>query len=114
MVVVPGLLDAAVSGLAEYARVLGMRQLNSMDVVPESVQTPCFLSRYAYAPARHLDRGLPVQEWDGAGYRRTLVDFNASTMVSPALFRSSILGLTGLNTPDLWVMSLAPRWQLKA
>jgi hypothetical protein len=87
VVVVPGLMDAAVNGLAEYARVLGMRQLNSMDVVPESMQTPCFLSRHAYAPARHLGQGLPVQEWDGAGYRRALVGFNESVRVSPALFR---------------------------
>jgi hypothetical protein len=87
LVVVPGLLDTAVSGLAEYERVLAARQLHSMETVPKSVQTPCFLSRYAYAPARHLEHGLPLQEYDWTGYRRSLVDFKASLRVAAALFR---------------------------
>ena len=86
LMVVPGLLDEAVSGLAEYARVLGARQLNNMGTVPDSMQTPCFLSRYAYAPARHLRNGLPVLEQDAAGYRRSLVNFRAAEQVPSELF----------------------------
>lgn len=85
-VVVPGLLPAAVAGLVEFAQALGMRQLNVLDTVPEAVLTPCFLARYAYTPERHMRHGLPIQEWDTTGYRRTLMDFNDQASVAPALF----------------------------
>ena len=86
-VVVPGLLDEAVAGLADYARVLGMRELGSLQLMPEALRTPCYLSRFVYAPARHLDRGLPVAEWDDRGYRRSLVNFERETHVPATLFR---------------------------
>ena len=85
-IVVPGLLADAVSGLAEYAEILGDRQLDNMHTVPESMQTPCFLARYAYAPQRHLLHGLPLREWDAAGYLRTLTDFSENQPVSSDLF----------------------------
>ena len=50
------------------------------------MQTPCFLSRHVYAPARHLLEGLPVSEWDESGYRRTLVDYRENGMVAADLF----------------------------
>jgi len=83
---VPGLLEEAVAGLADYARVLGNRQLGSLQSVPVEMQTPCFLSRYAYTPDRHLRHGLPIQEWDGAGYQRSLVNYRAAQQVDPGLF----------------------------
>ncbi|MGB5304903.1 MAG: hypothetical protein WBO57_01550 [Gammaproteobacteria bacterium] len=85
-ILVPGLLPAAVAGLIEYAQALGDRQLDVLDEVPESVRTPCYLARYAYAPAQHLRQGLPVQEWDVYGYRRALVDFKEPETVLPTLF----------------------------
>jgi hypothetical protein len=85
-VVVPGLLEQARAALAEYATVLGNRQSSDMASVPEEMQTPCFLSRYVYAPARHLQHGLPISEWDEAGYRRTLVDFREGEKVAAGLF----------------------------
>lgn len=85
-VVVPGLLPAAAGALAEYARTLGDRQLNSLENLPPEIKTPCFLSRYAYAPDAWYRPGLPIQEWDGAGYRRALVKFTAAETVSPMLF----------------------------
>jgi len=85
-VVVPGLLPTAIAGLIEYAQALGTRQLAALDTVPESVQTPCYLTRYAYAPELHLRHGLPIQEWDTRGFRRKLVDYNEQESVAPALF----------------------------
>jgi hypothetical protein len=84
---VPGLLDDAVAGLAEYARVLGNRQLGDLQSVPAEMQTPCFLSRYAYAPDRHLRHGLPIQVWDQAGYQRALVNFRSGEQVDPGLLK---------------------------
>jgi len=83
---VPGLLDDAVAGLAEYARVLGNRQRGNLSSVPAEMQTPCFLSGYVYAPDRHLRHGLPIQEWDQAGYRRALVDYRSGEQVAQELF----------------------------
>lgn len=83
---VPGLLDAAVAGLVDYARALGNRQQGSLQSVPAEMQTPCFLSRYVYAPDRHLAHGLPIQEWDEAGYRRALVNYRSGQQVDPQLF----------------------------
>ena len=85
-VVVPGLLEEVTEALTEYVRLLGLRQLNSLDTVPDTMQTPCFLSRYVYRPARHLLEGLPVREWDSAGYQRTLVDYGEKQPVSSSLF----------------------------
>jgi len=85
-VVVPGLLRQASTALAEYATVLGNRQFSDLETVPEDMQTPCFLSRYVYTPARHLQHGLPISEWDGAGYRRTLVDYRQNETVDTGLF----------------------------
>lgn len=86
-VTVPGLLDKAVTALAEYAGILAARELQILDKVPAAVQTPCYLARHVYAPAWHLQDGLPLQEWDAAGYRRSLVNFAASVEVPAALFR---------------------------
>lgn len=85
-VVVPGLLQQASAALAEYATVLGNRQFSDMASVPADMQSPCFLSRHVYTPARHLQEGLPVSEWDETGYRRTLVDYRENAMVDADLF----------------------------
>ena len=85
-IIVPGLMEQVTSAMIEYVEILGRRQLNSLHTVPEEMQTPCFLSRYGYAPARHLVDGLPVQEWDASGYRRTLTNFKNQERVSTGLF----------------------------
>lgn len=85
-VVVPGLLEQVSAALAEYATVLGNRQFSDLATVPEAMQTPCFLARYVYAPARHLRYGLPVSVWDEAGYRRTLLDYREQQTVDASLF----------------------------
>ena len=83
---VGGLLDEAVAAMAEYAMALGERQLDNMSSVPDTMQTPCFLSRYAYAPGRHYSQGLPVQLWDESGFYRSLTDFQTGETVDAALF----------------------------
>jgi hypothetical protein len=84
---VSGLLDKAVAGLIEYETALGERQLGNLQSVPETMQTPCFLSRYAYAPDRHYTHGLPVQIWDETGFYRSLTDFHEGETVASALFQ---------------------------
>ena len=85
-IVVPGFLPEAAGALAEYARLLGDRQLNNMQSVPAEMQTGCFMTRYVYLPGRHLEDGLPLQEWDANGYRRSLIEFREDMPVSASLF----------------------------
>jgi len=85
-VVVPGLLREVTAALAEYAETLGDRQLNAMQTVPENMRTACFLLRYVYRPGAHFREGLPVREWDGGGYRRSLRDFREHDTVSASVF----------------------------
>jgi len=85
-VVAPDLLEQASAALAEYATALANRQFSDMASVPEGMQTPCFLSRYVYTPARHLRYGLPVSEWDDSGYQRVLLDYREGATVAAGLF----------------------------
>ena len=85
-VTVSGVLETAVAAMTEYAELLADRQLNNMQAVPLNMQTPCFLSRYAYAPAWHLQYGLPLQEWDSSGYTKSLVDFSDDEVMPLTLF----------------------------
>ncbi len=86
VVAVPGLLEAAVDAMSEYAGVLAARQKNTLESVPDFMRTPCFFARYIHAPAQYLENGLPIQERDATGYRRSLVDFDESRQVARALF----------------------------
>jgi hypothetical protein len=85
-VLVPGLLPAAVAALAEYEDLLAGQQVASLENTPMEFRTPCYLSRYIYAPGRHLEQGLPVQVWDNSGFRRALVNFSAGEEVARHLF----------------------------
>jgi hypothetical protein len=85
-VVVPGLLPQAVQALGEYDRLLAEHQRSTLDNTPEEFRTPCYLSRYVYAPDRQLKKGLPIQEWDSSGYRRMLADFRDKVAIDAGLF----------------------------
>ena len=83
---VEGLMADTVAGMQEFAIALGNRQRANMHTVPETMQTPCFLSRYVYTPGRLFAQGLPVQLWDESGFYRSLTDFVDSEQVAPNLF----------------------------
>lgn len=83
---VEGLMADTVAGMQEFAMALGDRQLANMHTVPESMQTPCFLSRYVYTPGRLYAQGLPVQLWDDTGFYRSLTDFIDGEQVTDDLF----------------------------
>jgi hypothetical protein len=85
-IVVAGLLSEAQAAEREYLDTLGSEQRRQADKLPEAMRDPCDLSRNAYAPARHLARGYPVQLWDASGYRRSLLGFDAAWPADVALF----------------------------
>ena len=85
-VVVAGLMPEAQAAEREYLDTLGSEQRLQADKLPEAMRDPCDLSRNAYAPARHLAQGYPVQLWDSSGYRRSLLGFDAAWPADAALF----------------------------
>ena len=81
----PGFLPAAARILANYHKVLAAQQQETARATPAELQTPCFLANYPYAPAASPS-GLPIQQWDNTGYRRSLQAFEQDHPVDPALF----------------------------
>ena len=85
-VVVPGLMENAVTALTEYQAMLSRRQQTALETMPAEMITPCFLMRYLHGSALHLQSGFPVREWDGEGYLRVLVNFDENYPVPAGIF----------------------------
>jgi len=85
-VVIPGLDEKVTRALQEFQQVLATRQLKTLDNTPEEFRDVCFMTRYVYAPARHLSYGLPIEEWDVYGRRKSLVKAAQRIDVDDALF----------------------------
>lgn len=86
-VVVPGLLKDAVAAMAEFERIFAGQRAMYMAKRPAAIQAPCNLARYVYASDRYLRHGIPIEQADPTGYRRTLVEYKLMTPVNPALFK---------------------------
>jgi hypothetical protein len=84
--VVPGLLDAVREAEREYLEVLASEQRANVGKIPPQMLEPCDLSRYLFAPVRHLAAGYPVEVTDPAGGARSLLGFEAEVEVDPELF----------------------------
>jgi hypothetical protein len=85
LIVLPGVMDAAVEGLREYFDALSYQQAATLANMPEDLYDPCDLSTHVFNPERGLAFGLPVQDWN-ADERRELLDFRPDFAVSPELF----------------------------
>ncbi|QKT02556.1 hypothetical protein HUS23_01320 [Ectothiorhodospiraceae bacterium 2226] len=88
VVSVPGLYDEAVAAVGEFLTVLAGQHGASLAMVPPDMRRPCDLATHIYAPARHLEHGLPVWERseDGA-VGRYLTAHEPAWPVDEALFR---------------------------
>ncbi len=73
--VAPGLHDEVRQAMLEFKQVLAVRQSRTLESTPEEMRSDCFMIQYLYAPALHLQHGLPVREWEPNGKSRQLVDF---------------------------------------
>ncbi len=83
--VVPGQHEAVRQSLLEFQQVLAVRQLKVLENMPEEMKTGCFMIQYLYAPARHLQYGLPVREWNKDSKVRQLLDLQ-TTSIDESLF----------------------------
>jgi len=85
LVVIGGVMDAALEGLSELKLVLARIQGSTLDALPLDARTPCQLASDLYAPDRSLQFGLPLQE-RSPGRSQSLVDFTDDFDADDALF----------------------------
>ncbi len=99
LTVIDGVMDDAVAALAEMKLALARVQAATLDAIPLSMRTPCDLASNIYAPDRHLQFGLPLQE-RAAGRSQSLVDFSTEFDAEDALFEiPSEFGRRPMITP---------------
>lgn len=81
------LLPRATKALSEYRIILAGQHASTLGSTPADLRNACDMASHIFHPARHLQYGLPVQEWDlQTGYRRSLVDFDDDWQAKPELF----------------------------
>lgn len=81
-----GLLMNVTEALSEYRHILAGQHASTLKNVPADVRNACDMASHIFHPDRHLQFGLPVQESDYSGYKRSLVDFNDDWAADPKLF----------------------------
>ncbi len=75
VVAIPGLMPDVVEAMRGYLLTLSSQQAENIDKTPEEMRDPCMMVNLIHYPARHLDFGFPLREWDYRGFVRELVDF---------------------------------------
>jgi hypothetical protein len=81
-----GLMEDAVTAMREFQAVLASDSMLTVNAIPADVRNACSLAINTFEPNRHLSFGFPIQEWDGRGYARSLMDFDDDYHPDPALF----------------------------
>jgi hypothetical protein len=81
-----GLLMNITQALAEYRHILAGQHAATLKAIPADVRNACDMASHIFHPDRHLQFGLPVQESDYSGYKRSLVDFDDDWTADPKLF----------------------------
>ncbi len=70
-----GLLPDFVEALAHYQQVLVQQSLLTLDDLPTSVKTPCYLVNNFFHASDYLRAGFPAMVADNDNKRRTLLEF---------------------------------------
>jgi hypothetical protein len=86
VVAVPGLLDETVKAMGEFRKIMAGEHAATLPYIPADEQEPCDLGMNIYRHGWLVEHGLPIQEWDGKGNGRTLVNYDAHYRVDSALF----------------------------
>lgn len=86
VVTVDDLMDDALVATREYREALAGDSAATFNAIPADLHDPCSMAMNTFAPNRHLMHGMPIQEWDSAGYSRSLLDFDADYLAAKTLF----------------------------
>ena len=87
LVAADGFKPEVTKALQAYQAVLAAQQQETLNSTPKELQTPCFLANYIYAPLIYLSKGFPLEQWDMAGYHRSLSSVKDDVSVSQSLFK---------------------------
>ena len=85
VVSVAGLMPEAVTALKEYHQILAADSAVTFNIMPADMHDPCAISMSTFAATRHLEYGLPVQEWK-PGYARSLENYDEDFQADLTLF----------------------------
>jgi len=103
-----GLLMNVTKALSEYRHILAGQHATTLKTVPADMRNACDMASHIFYPVRHLEYGLPVQESDYSGYKRSLADFDDDWTANPKLFvlpaefgRFSIDDMKGTAAPAI-------------
>jgi len=86
LIAVPGLLEPARRAMQELLETLAGEQAMNLGKTPVEMQTACVLTNLVFDPAKRLDYGFPIREWDDRGHVRALVRFEEGLSTDPGLF----------------------------
>jgi len=81
-----GLLIEATDAIAEYRHILAGQHATTFNSTPADLRNGCDMAMHIFQPDRYLKFGLPVDERDYTGYKRSLIDFDDDYEVNQALF----------------------------
>lgn len=87
LIAVPGLLPDVMQAMADYRQVLANEHKRILPMIPMENHDACDLLLNVFSPALIVNFGLPVEEWDDSGYRRTLLDYDLSFNAAAGLFQ---------------------------
>ena len=85
VVAVDGLMPEAVQAFKDFQMVLASDSATTIGNLPADMQDPCVMAMTTFAPTRHLEYGLPVQEWK-PGYSRSMMDYKQAYPVDADTF----------------------------
>ena len=80
-----GLLDEFVDALVRYQQILIQQGMRTLDNVPDSVKTQCYLAIHAFHASAYLQAGFPVIVVDNNGKRRTMLEYGQIEVPSSLL-----------------------------
>jgi len=86
LVAADGFMPEVTKALQDYQLILAAQQQETLISTPKELQTPCFLANYIYAPTIYISKGFPLEQWDEAGYHRSLSNIIEDVSISQALF----------------------------
>jgi len=87
LIVADGYQPDITRALQDYQLVLAAQQQETLVSTPKELQTPCFLANYIYAPTIYTSKGFPLEQWDEAGYHRSLSNIKEGVSINQSLFQ---------------------------
>ncbi len=80
-------LPEVVAALMEYRTVLAGEHASTLSRMPIDTLDACDLGLNVFYATKHLQKGLPIREWDQHGFQRFLEDYHTKFKLDPEAFK---------------------------